>query len=267
MSEVLVPFPVRATVLVRSRARPLAIVLVAIGLYLLRLVLGAEAEPGDLFQTGAGLTGYLVPLVFTGVCSDLDRSAGALWLQKPVSPLRFFLARFGEATAVTAALSVLLALCLGFAASLLDPGYSGSDIFAASGRLCLLALVLVSVGFGMSSWLPRSGALATTALLVLTFAIEIQTALGATGAAPPSVGLVRWFLLPIWALRDPYSIGESGHLSANLVWPFAYAAIWILIGALGIRHATRVPARRGRPPRGSSRPERATGPPHGGARP
>ena len=240
MSRPIVPFATRIVILARSRGRLLAIVLGALGLYGLAVLLrldGVEALREFVAIVSGGFA-IAVPLVFAGTCSDLDHGVGAFWLQKPVSPVRFYLARYGEAMAVTTALSLVLMACLSLTAEVLDPDHSFVGQFRNVPRAASWAVLVLSVGFGLTSWLSSRGAVATLALVLLTFVAEIQSAVAAA-PEPPSVGLPQRLLLPYWAIRDlpSHLHAAAPSVVGSITWIIAYAACWVGIGSLGIRYA------------------------------
>ena len=239
MSRPIVPFATRIVILVRSRARVLAVVLGALGLYGLSILLrldGVEALREFVAIVSGGFA-IAVPLVFAGTCSDLDHGVGAFWLQKPVSPPRFYMARLGEAMAVSLGLSLVLIACLALTTEVLDPDYSFADNLRNVPRAASWAVLVLSVGFGLSSWLSSRGAVATLALVLLTFVAEIQSAIIAA-PEPPSVGLLQRLLLPYWAIRDlpTHLVAAAPSVAGSVSWIIGYSAFWVGIGLLGVRY-------------------------------
>ncbi len=241
MNRALVPFGMRVCIMVRSNVRSLAVILAAVTLYLVRARIGdGHIDLVEACGTAAGLIAVGTPLVLAGVCRDLEHGVGQLWLQKPVSPARFFLARFCETAVVAVGLPMLTA-CLGAAAAIGNPNHSAAEFLMGALSVGLWASMIISVGFGMSAWLPRHGRLATVALLILTFAVYVQTALALDVATyEPGSGLWLQRALPPIAdliyLRD-YFRGASSLPVGSLVWVFVYSAIWIALGALGVHRS------------------------------
>lgn len=240
MSRAIVPFATRIVILARSRTRVLAIVTGALGLYGLSVLLrldGVEALREFVAIVSGGFA-LAAPLIFAGVCSDLDHGVGAFWLQKPVSPLQFYMARFGEALAVSMALLLVLMACLALTPEILDPEYSFADNLRNVPRAASWTLLVLSVGFGLTSWLSSRGVVATLALVLLTFFAEIQSAITAA-PEPPSVSLLQRLLLPYWAIRDlpSYLDGAAPSVVSSVAWIIGYSASWVGIGLLGVRYA------------------------------
>lgn len=242
MGTALVPMGARMATLARSRARHLAVVFAVLAVYLVRAWNGMAGEPDrtrEMVGDAAAILAYTVPLVFAGTFRDMAGGVATLWLQKPIPPVRFYLIRFAETAAACAA--VLLAVIVSGAVVALvgDPSFTVSGVTRTIAFALLAALSIISVGFGLSAWLPRFGGLATVAFLGLTFAAEIQTALAMTSPEPPPVGLVRRLLIPLWALRE---LGDSLSGAAPFsfaapAWILAYMTVWVGLGALGIRLA------------------------------
>ena len=241
MGAALAPMGVRVAILARTRVRHLAVVFAVLALYLLRAWHGMAGEPDrvrEMVSSGTALLVYTVPLVFAGTFRDMAGGVATMWLQKPVHPVRFYLVRFVEA----ASASVVVIACCALAALVGNPSYAVAEAAGTLAWAILMALSIISVGFGLSAWLPRIGGLATVAFLGLTFAAEIQTALAMTSPEPPPVGLARRLLIPLWAFRDLGDTvrGTAPFSFAVLAWILGYMAAWVGVGTLGIRHSMGV---------------------------
>ena len=211
----------------------------SLGLYGLAVLLrldGVEALREFVAIVSGGFA-LADPLVFAGTCGDLDQGVGAFWLQKRVSPVRFYLARLGEAMVVSTALSLLLMACLALPAEILDPEHSFGGHLRNGPRAVSWTVLVLSAGFGLTSWLARRGAVATLALGLLIFVAEIQSAIAAAGE-PPSVGLLQRLLLPYWAIPDlPSQLQAAApSVGGSVAWIVTYSACRVGIGVLGIRH-------------------------------
>lgn len=232
MNKRLLPLPARIGILLRARRVPLFI-----------LVLGAAGaialdwHSDDFSGAVARLVIAVgVPLALTTVGADLRKGVAPLWVQKPVDPVRLYLARFVEVALVSVVLSVV-SMSMIVAAAL----WSGWEAVTPSYRPLvtgtLLSLVIASVGFGFCVTLPRAGLLATVTLFGFTLAFEFSVALDASALNWPGLPFVRALLLP-WTplvqLRDVVEIGP-GTLLRPLAWVFGYAAAWVGLGAFGIR--------------------------------
>ncbi len=242
MGAALVPLGVRMAILARSRLRHLAVVFAVLGLYLFRTWQGMADEPDRIRETvgsAVSLFAYTVPLVFAGTFRDMAGGVATLWLQKPIHPVHFHLVRYLEATSVSIAVLLAVAACGATFVLIGDPSYTGLPAARILAVAALVPLLIISVGFGLSAWLPRVGGLATAAFLGLTFATEIQTALAMTSPEPPPVGWARRLLIPLWAFRDlgDSMRGAAPFSFAGLAWILGYAGAWVGLGALGIRHS------------------------------
>lgn len=228
------PLQVRIAILFRSRSGPLAILALATA-----AIVALEHRLDDFTGVVSGLVVAVgVSLVLTTVGADLRNRVAPLWIQKPVSPVRFYLARFLEGTLASMSLSLLvIGVSIGV---LLQTGWEPAvHPLRVVSAYALLAFVVAAIGFGLSVTLPRGGKLATVALLGVTLAREMLVAPDSTAVDWLSSLPVRMLLFPMTALAD-LAAGEGmspALLFRNLARVFCYAAAWIGIGALGIHRA------------------------------
>ena len=234
MTRRLLPLPARISILIRSRRGPLLILALATA------AMCALERNSDGFQ--GAVTAFVVvvglPLALTTVGDDLRKGVAPLWVQKPVNPVRFYLARFFEETLAAAGLSVITVSIVTLAVL-----RTGGGPFAHSLRFivinALLAFVIASVAFGFSAVVPRAGKLATLTLLGFTLAWRVLESVDVAALDWPGSSLVGVILLPMTPLvelRAPEGI-ESGTLIRSLAWVLSYSAAWIGVGAVGIRRA------------------------------
>lgn len=241
MTHHLVTFPTRLVILLRAHLAPLAIVVAAVALYVVRQVVeqgtSGTSVPFD-FSTPGALLAFVVPLVFAGVCRDVAGETSFLWLQKPVDPVRFSLARLAEAATLGVGLPILLfgAVLMGLM-PVAGWDMALSDTATMIPRVVLTALTLVCIGFGASAWLPRVGRLATLVFVLFSIAVDIQAILGGGAAGLPPPGPFRRLLFPTFALSDleAFLDGTATSLLKPLAWVLGYAAVWIAVGILGVR--------------------------------
>ena len=234
MRQRLLPLPARIGVLLRSRSGPLLILAVT------TMAMSAlEWSSGSFEGTIARLVAVLgLPLVLTTIGADLRKGVAPLWVQKPVDPVRFYVARFGEG--VLASVGLLVVIMSVFVAVALRTGWEPVThplrlvVFSA-----LFAFVIASVGFGFCVVLPRVGQLATLTLLGITVAsdaLELLNRSGLDWLGSPLVSIVLFPLSPLVELRAAGGIEPESHLRL-LAWVFGYSAAWIGIGAIGVRRA------------------------------
>ena len=234
MTRRLLPLPSRITILLRSRCGPLLILaLAAVAMAAL------EWRAGSLSLEGSGARIVVVigvPLVLTTIGASLRKGVALLWVQKPVDPVRFHMARFAEGALVSVALSVLIASIFIAVAS-----RSGWEPVTHPLRPvaidALFAFLMASIGFGCCATLPRGGKLAALALVGVTVARE--------ALVPPDPASMDWLrsspvdmmlfpLNPLIELRASDGT-EAESLLRPLAWVLCYAGAWVAIGALGIR--------------------------------
>lgn len=235
MTPRLLPLTARIAILVRApRGSLFILALAAAAMTALELRSGSLDGAVTSFVVVCGL-----PLVLTTVGADLKKGTAPLWLQKPVDPVRFYLARFFEEALASVALSVVIVSIVIVA---LQPG---ADPFVHSLRFivvsALLALVVASVAFGFGAVVPRADKLATLTLLGFTLAwrtLEVMDSAALDWPGSPLVEVILVPLTPLTELRAPGGV-EPASLLRPLAWVFSYAAAWIGIGAVGIRRAVR----------------------------
>lgn len=234
MTQRLLPLASRIIILLRSRCGPL---------FILALVAAAMAALEWRAGNFDGTTARIVvvvgfPLVLTTVGANLRQGVALLWLQKPVQPVRFHVARFAEGAMASVALSTVIVSIL-IAVALYSGWQPGMHPLRPVAVDALLAFVVASVGFGFCATLPRGGRLGTLALLGVTVAREVFV--------PPDPSAMDWLrsplvdailfpLSPLVELRAMEGM-EPEPLLRPLAWVLCYAAAWVAIGALGIRRA------------------------------
>ena len=189
-----VRFAARVVVLLRRSARPLLVVLVAVLGF--QLLVGLGGGMGDVARGMASTLVGVLPLVFAGVCADLNQGVGSLWLQKPVSPVRLYLACLAESAVAAVALPLLLVAGTALALAIGGSGEAG-DLVRSLPALALWVTVALSVGFGMSAWLPRGGHVATVCVIVIAVAVTLASVVATVGGGrrprrrPSSSGFCR----------------------------------------------------------------------------
>ena len=148
--------------MLRGSARSFIVVLVAVAGF--QLLVGGGTGMGDVVRSIASTLVGVLPLVFAGVCADLNQGVGSLWLQKPVSPVRQYLGRLAESAVAAAALPLLLVAGTALALTIGGSDEAG-DVIRSLPAVALWVTVVVSVGFGISAWLPRAAKSPPCALL------------------------------------------------------------------------------------------------------
>ena len=234
MTQRILPLQIRIAILLRSRSGPLCILALATAA---TAALGLRS--GSLEGAATGLLVVVgVPLVLTTVGADLRNRVVLLWVQKPVNPVQFYLARFLEGALASVSLSLLIiGVSIGV---LLHTGWEPAvHPLRAVVAFALVAFVVASMGFGFCVTIPRGGRLATVALLGVTLAREALVGPDPSAVDWHSSLPVRMLLFPIAALADLATAEGMAPelLLGHLARVFCYAAAWIGIGALGIHRA------------------------------
>ena len=234
MRRRLLPLASRITLLVRSRRGSLFILVIAAAAMSV-----LEWRAGNFDGTAARVVVVLgVPLILTTVGASLRKGVAALWVQKPVDPVRFHLAGFAESTLASVALSVVIVGI--FVAVALSSGWTPvAHPLRPVAIDALLALVMASVGFGFCAALPRGGELAALALVGVTVVREAFVQPDPSSMdwlRSPLVDAILFPLAPLIELRATAAMGPES-LLRPFAWVLCYSAVWVSIGALAIRRA------------------------------
>jgi len=198
-----------------------------------------ERRVGGFEGNVTGLVMVLgLPLVLTTVGTDLRNGVAPLWVQKPVNPVGFYLARFVEGALAAIGLTVVTVVLVAAMA-----GWLGTEpathLLRAVVVNALFAFVVGAVAFGFCVMVPRAGKLATLTLIGITVAREIVESTDPSGwdwIGSPLVGIV---VFPLRALVELRALGgvEPESILGPLAWVCSYSAAWVALGALGIWRA------------------------------
>ena len=234
MTRRLLPLPNRIAILLRSRRGSLFILALAAA-----AISALEWRAGNLAGTAARAVVVVgVPLVLTTVGGSLRKGTALLWVQKPVDPVRFHVARFAEGALASVALSVFI-VGIVIAVALRSGWEPVTHPLRPVAVDALLAFVMASVGFGFCATLPRGGKLAALALLGVTVfreAFVLPDPVAMDWLRSPLVDMMLLPLTPLVELRATEGM-EPESLLRPLVWVLCYAAAWVSVGALAIRRA------------------------------
>ena len=107
--------------------------------------------------------------------------------------------------------------------------------------MALWVMVALSVGFGMSAWLPRGGHVATVCVIVISFAVTLASFVATVGGAPQATSHAVFLriLPPVRVLYDlgDYARGAAAFPVGETAWALVYSAAWIGIGTVGVARA------------------------------
>ncbi len=234
MTSRLFPWPRRALLHLRASGGGLAVVVVT-ALLVLALEAGSGGISGEipLFVVLAG-----VPLVLSARGVGVRSGTATLWVQKPVEPVRYYLARVAENAAVaagaTAALSVIVALVA---------RWNGMDPLAHPVWTLCVALsvpfLVASMTGGATMWLPRTGRPLIVAAFLGTIALQFSLGLDPELGNRLWVRLAGWALPPWESLRSLYDLDalQASEAASAILRIILYAGVWIGAGALGLRRS------------------------------
>lgn len=212
---------------------PLLTLAVAVPVTGVLAVTATEAEAAGLRTllvlgfVGLGLHTAPMRGVITG---DIVSGRAAFWLQKPVAPVRHFLAAGGEALLAGTILHLALAAVAIASVGLFHPAGLAQSVGAAR-MLLLVGLHLSVMAFGLSGAGIRSNVLLAYLLLVAALGFRYVGDIGPETAT----GRIADVLVPLSALREVVvtaDLGGYGRAGAGLLISLV---AWALVGALGAR--------------------------------
>ena len=223
----------RTALLVRSRAKALALTVLAIGIIELRSL--TSGEPTRIAASFVDMFSFLcllLPLIFVSgvVSADFRDGRARLWLQKPVDPVRFYLFRFAEGLLVSMVCALIILGATRFGTAALGHPEQTSGLLGYLPYVLIVACVV----FGFSSWMSRGSTLVTIAFWAAG-AIANELAF-ADLLGRPWNWLFEAILVPIPALRGfrDFVAGMSDAVWIPLAQILAYSIGWTALGALGV---------------------------------
>lgn len=235
MTRPLVPFERRIVLLVRSRTKGMGVLIAVMGA--LALVTWRGNHFG-YWAVGMVALFVAVPLILSARPQELFGLESALWLHKPVREGRYLSARVAETMAASVGIAVLCgiaAMAYGEALGWIPERPLGYVLPMGA----LGSFVVASMAFGASAWFPKGSRGAVVGLVLLSlyvFGPEMNSPDLERGGA---VRLARVVLFPTVDLLR-FTLGLTGDLPLRLqplLACLAYAAGWLLFGALGVRRA------------------------------
>ena len=229
----------RAVALLRGRWRLLAVT--AVGALSTAAVFGAALPPEDrpraIFEVlvfGA----MLLPMIAGHgmISGDLRSGVALLWLQKPVSPVLFFLRRALEVTAVGVTLVLALWGTGALIAGISSGVEGGRELLSAAPGTLLLVVCVCALLFGFSAWgIPTDTLFAAAFFFASTFSLL---------AGGPITGSLMWIALPVDPIAALARIlagrGGAGGGEAFLLY-VRFVVIWAAFGTVGLVVSTRSP--------------------------
>lgn len=238
MTDRLLPAPKRLALVARENARGFAaLVAFAAALYgLYAMIKDAMGAMESWMDTAPVLLAVFAPFVVVGSFRQRMAGGAALWLSRPVDPLRFHFARFLEVASVAVA-SAALFRCAAVAVGLTGGWEPEAHPLLPLPTDALRAVAIAAAGFGLSCWWGERGRLAAFAYFALSEAAGLQMLLADAGEGPWAQ-VVRAVSLPRAAsLQEAvlFLAGSPGGDGRAAAWFLAYVAAWLGVGAAGIR--------------------------------
>ena len=232
MTTRLLPWPNRILLHLRAHSGPLAVVgLVALAF--LGLDFGFGRGSGGSTQLVIALG---VPMALSSGGFGIRGGAATLWVQKPLEPLRYYLATVTQNVAVSVGMVIVLLVTLSALASRLGWEMPPNPLWVLC-ALSLRSLLVASMTCGASPWLPRIGWLVTLAMFAFTFFIIVSVSSNPALLDRP---WVEWILaiLPPWGSTnviwnpDGFEASEGVRALGRIL---LYCGVWVALGAVGFR--------------------------------
>ena len=234
MRSRLLPWPRRAILHLRESGGGLAVVLVTALLFL-----GLDYLSGGISGEVTSLVVVLgVPLVLSARGVGVRSGTATLWVQKPVEPVRYYLAGVAESAAVAAgATAVLLVIMVvvGRWAGMDPPAHPLWTICAT----LPVPLLIASMASGATMWFPRTGRIFIVAIILFTLALQLRLALDPELGNRPWIRLADWVLPPWESLVSLIDLDalQASDAARAILRIFVYAGLWVVAGLLGLRRS------------------------------
>ena len=224
----------------RCRIRYLTVTVVAIASLQITLVAASSGRSaGPIFMIGLWMLS--APLCRAWLDADVRRGYAAFWLQKPVAPWVFYLARL--AALVVWSLAVTLAVLIATLPAVILPALSAVDLAELTMGTGWMSPLLVVLSFLGSAIGAGNSALFAFALLFGGLAFPGLSDVVGLGRLE---GIVRFVLPPATSGLDAMrTMGEIG-TAAGLIRLWPLVAYGMACAALSLMAATRIPGRLGR---------------------
>ena len=219
MTRRLLPWPNRTLLHLRAHGGPLSVVFV-VGLGFLGLTSAVGVGSSGITQLVIALG---TPLVLSSGGLGVRSGTAMLWVQKPVAPVRHYLATALQSVAISVGMVLILLVVLGAVGLRLGIELPPNPLRVLC-TLALFSLMTASMACGASVWLAPIGWLVALAIWGFTLFIQVRLV-----QAPDlsSQLWVQWVL----ALLPPSESIIGGRALARV---FLYAVIWVGVGALGL---------------------------------
>jgi hypothetical protein len=229
----------RAVALLRARWRLLAVTAGASLCTAAVFAVALEREDRlDAIAEALAVAELLLPLIVAHgmISGDFRSGVALLWLQKPISPLLFYVRRALEVTLLGVALMLALwGVGTSIAAASLGLD-AGRQMLSAAPTGILFVLGVSAILFGFSAWGVQADTLLTAAFVVAsTFSLLAGGILAE---------MLVWVALPVDAIGTLGGVltGEDTEGARAAALHFArFLGMWAGIGCAGLLYSTRSP--------------------------
>ncbi len=236
MSRRLTPLAARIALALSPHRRALWTLFASMGALAGLYWYGGRVE--DLFTVLAPVGTVVLAVLLADVCADFRRGHAVFWMQRAVSPVTFYLARFAETTAVGVGLAVLWLGALSAVAVLAGWDLESHPMLTVPGAV-VVVLTIGAVGFGLSAWLPGGARMALIAFGAISLAAVVLAELRPGLEERFATRVVLEALFPFEDLNGTmrWVRGGDGGSPGALLRTAIYAGAWTALGALGVRRA------------------------------
>jgi len=236
LSRRLVPLAARIALALAPHRRALWMFFASMGALVGLCWYGGRVQ--DVFTVFAPVGTVVLAVLLADVCADFRRGHAVFWMQRAVSPVAFYLARFGETAAVAAGLAMLWIGALSGVAVLAGWSLESHPMLTAPGAV-VVVLTIGAVGFGLSAWWPGGARMALIAFGAISLAAAVLAELRPGLEERFATRVVLEALFPLEDLNATmrWVRGDDGGSPGPLLRTAIYAGAWTALGALGVHRA------------------------------
>ena len=228
--------------LARSKLTTIITLIVAVGslAYVLLLSNGRAAE--DLLGVHIVILAIALNVILVSgvIVPDMNGGAAALWLQRPVKAVPYYLTQWLMAFAVATTVTCVIVLLGTLADTYFIGTHAMSQELSRLPAVLLVGLVAAAICFAVSTWVPRGSALVAIAVLLVGGAVDDELAIRGDTMAPVLSVFLRVVVYPQNPLADmsDFTVGEAGFPWLGMVRIVFYTGACMAVGCLGIHRLT-----------------------------
>ncbi|MYA10871.1 MAG: hypothetical protein F4Z32_05285 [Gemmatimonadetes bacterium] len=228
--------------LARSKLTAIITLSVALGslAYVLLLSDGRAAE--DLLGVHIVILAIALNVILVSgvIVPDMNGGAAALWLQRPVKAVPYYLTQWLMAFTVATAVTCVIVLLGTLADTHFIGTHAMSQELSRLPAVLLVGFVAAAICFAVSAWVPKGSALVAIAVLLVGGAIDDELAIRSDIMEPILSAILRAVVYPQNPLADisDFTVGEGAFPWLGMVRIVLYTGACMAVGCLGIHRLT-----------------------------